>query len=148
MNMDKTNGQTITVYWESFTEENFRKSPSLTQFVRKHSRDHQLILRLPNNQLHKIYDIVLANPELRRQQFSLTNALANSQTEQAFLHGYHCTQPRMFRLCFSVFLPPQILIMEKMVWPHKTIPRWPILIMCHLVVHHHWTNLQTMKILC
>ena len=36
----------------------------------------------------------------------------------------------------------------KMVWVHKTIPLWPILIMSHFVVHHHWTNLRTVKILC
>ena len=29
------------------------------------------------------------------------------------------------------------VIMEKMIWPHKTIPRWTIFIMSHLVVHHH-----------
>ena len=28
------------------------------------------------------------------------------------------------------------------------IPHWPILILSHLVVHHHWTNLRTVKILC
>ena len=31
------------------------------------------ILRSPDNQLHQIYDIVLVNPELRRQQFSSTD---------------------------------------------------------------------------
>ena len=35
---------------------------------------------------------------------------------------------------------------EKAVWPCKTIPCWPccwpIVIMCYLVVHHHWINPQ------
>ena len=56
-----------------------------------------------------------------------------------------CMQPRMFRPCFSIFLPPQI-ITEKVVWSRKTIPRWPrswlILIMSYFVVHHYWINPQ------
>ena len=49
----------------------------------------------------------------------------------------------MSRPCFSVFLPPQV-IMGKAVCSRKTIPhwprRWPILIMSYVVIHQHWIN--------
>ena len=74
------------------------------------------ILYSSNNQLHKICDLVLADRQLRRQlcisiidRPRLINALANSHTEQAFFHSYPCTQPRVSRPCFSVYLPPQII---------------------------------------
>ena len=109
--------QLNTVYWESFMEENFCESPSLTSFVRKHSLHHAPILRSSDNQLHTICDLVLANRQLRRQLSSISiinrlrliNALANSHTKQAFLHSYPFMQPCMSRLYFSVFLPPQII---------------------------------------
>ena len=100
-----------------------------------------------------ICDFVLANPELRRQQYSLTDrdwsmlCMAISRTDRAFLHGYPCTLPCMYRPCFPFFLPPQI--MEKAVWPsiwsRKTISCWPIIIVLFLI-HRHWINPQ--KILC
>ena len=105
------------------------------------------ILCLPDSQLHKICDIVVANPELRRLQYSSTDCdrlmlwlihILSKPSSVATLARSLACPDHVFH-----FLPPQI-ITEKVDWPCKTIPRWPrrwpFLIISYLVVHHHWIN--------
>ena len=109
------------------------------------------ILRSSDNQLHKICDLVLANPELRRLRYSSTDRywpmLWLAHTHWASLPPWLPLHLASHVLTvFSVFLPPQI-ITEQVICSRKTIPLAsslaafrPFLIISCLVAYHHWIN--------
>ena len=111
--------------------------------MRKNLRDHQFFISLITSYIHKICDLVLANSELRRQQYSSTDC---DWPMHRLTHTL--SKPSsMANLARSLSYPDHVFPFSsitnnnrKAVWPSKTIPHWLILIMFYLVVHHHWTN--------
>ena len=82
--------QAYITYWESFAEETFHESPSLTQFTRKYSWNDQFFVCLITRyiRLPTLFSQIPSWEGSNIHRPTAINALANSHIEQTSLHGW------------------------------------------------------------
>ena len=141
----------FTVYWESFTEENFRESPSLTQLARKHSRDHQFFVR-PIPSYIRVTILFLQIPSSEGSNFHRMTVI--DQCSGKFTHGASLPPWLPLHIALHVqtiffhFSATTNINNGKMVWP-LAAQDYPSLVNSYYVSSCSlslWTNLR--KILC